>query len=124
MSKEKDIMEADEKLVEPSVTKNTQKNEDDCLEPEWGMTQAEWGVSYEKFVSEKETPGTPSCLAHQLMEGLAGEELAAAKGLIEKTLQSADLLSYILKEAETNPGAADAIRKEIIKMLRKQGIEE
>ena len=118
MSKDDDMIEIEETLGE-NISKNSQKSIDkkDHLDPEWG-------VSYKKFVAEKDEPGTASNLAHHLIEGLEKDQRSAAENLIKNTLQPADLLSYILKEAKTNPVAADAIRQEIIKRLRKQGIEE
>jgi hypothetical protein len=119
MSKEKDTLGINDPPPEAGTfeNKNVGKNKSDHLTPEWG-------VSYEKFVSEKDDRGSASNLAHQLMEGLEENERTAAKNLIQNTLQPADLFSYILKEAETNPEAADAIRKEIVKRLRAKGRTE
>ena len=100
-----------------SIDHENDQEKKDHLDPNWGE-------SYNKFVGEKHKPGTASYMAHQLMEGMAENEKSAATNLIQNTLGPADLLSYILREAETNPEAASAIRQEIVKRLRKKGIEE
>jgi hypothetical protein len=117
MKKEKDFVEIDETLGERSVEgeKNTQKKKEDCLNPKWG-------VSYEKFVAEKDVPGTPSNLAHNLMEDFNDLDRKMATNLIKNALQPADLLTYILEEARNNKDTADAVQKEIIKRLRSKGI--
>tara|TARA_A100000164_G_scaffold375448_1_gene410501 strand:- start:635 stop:967 length:333 start_codon:yes stop_codon:yes gene_type:complete len=97
------------------LNKDSEKSDQECLSPDLGKT-------YKSFVSEKLTPGTPAFLVYQLMSNFKEDQKEEAEDLISKTLAPADLVSHMLKMAETDKEAASAVKNELNKRLQKAGL--
>jgi hypothetical protein len=109
MEKDKKISE---ELTAETSTVADQSEAEDHLEPNLGE-------SYEKFVADQLNPGTPSFLAHQLMSNFDDEKKKEAEDIISKTLLPADLVTYIIEKARTDPEANKAFSEELRKRLAK-----
>ena len=101
--------------------KNLEENNDKQKESQdpGDFLKPEVGSAYKEFVSQKDIPGTPSFIAHQLMENFSEEKKKDAEDFISKTLMPADLVAYVIERAKSDPEAYQEFQKEIEKRRQK-----
>lgn len=102
-------MKEDNEIFEENLEDKKEVKEE-CLEPTIGL-------AYEQFVSEKHIPETPAYLAYKLISNFDDDKKKDAEELIAKTLAPADLVTYVLDRAKSDPEAAKAFREELKKRL-------
>jgi hypothetical protein len=104
--------EEEKKNLEEEINDKEAQDPGDFLKPKVG-------AAYKEFVSQKEIPGTPSFIAHQLMENFNEEKKKDAEDFISKTLMPADLVAYVIECAKSDPEAYQEFQKEIEKRRQK-----